>query len=102
MEAVNTKFKVGLIGLTWSGIKPESIAPEANALTTLPSELLNPIKISSSRTLQLLTSESLLIVVEIKFYLLESREINHFNCGRSSWATVDVKIVSNVKTTLNC
>ena len=35
-EAVNTNFKV--IGLTRLGIKPKSIAPEANALTTRPSE----------------------------------------------------------------
>ena len=37
MEAVNTTFKV--IGLTKLGIKPESAAPEADALTTRPSEL---------------------------------------------------------------
>ena len=36
---MNTNFKV--IGLTRLGIKPESTAPEADALTTWPSELLN-------------------------------------------------------------
>ena len=35
---MNTNFKV--IGLTGLGIKPKSTAPEADALTTLPSELL--------------------------------------------------------------
>ena len=35
---MNTNFKV--IGLTRFGIKPESIPPEADALTTWPSELL--------------------------------------------------------------
>ena len=37
-EAVNSNFKV--IGLTRLGIKPESTAHEADALTTRPSELL--------------------------------------------------------------
>ena len=37
--AVNTYFKV--IGLTQLGIKSKSTAPEADALTTRPSELLN-------------------------------------------------------------
>ena len=36
---MNTNFKV--IGLTRLGIKPESTAPEADALTTRPFELLN-------------------------------------------------------------
>ena len=36
---MNTNFKV--IGLTRLEIKPESTAPEADALTTRPSELLN-------------------------------------------------------------
>ena len=36
---MNTNFKI--IGLTRLGIKPESTAPEADALTTRPSELLN-------------------------------------------------------------
>ena len=35
---MNTNFKV--IGLTRLGIKPKSTAPEADALTTSPSELL--------------------------------------------------------------
>ena len=38
MEAVNINFKV--IGLTQLGIKPESIAPEADALSARPSKLL--------------------------------------------------------------
>ena len=37
-EAVNTNFKI--IGLTRLGIKPKSTAPEADALTTRPSEQL--------------------------------------------------------------
>ena len=37
-EAVNTNFKV--ISLTRIGMKPESAAPEADALTTWPSKLL--------------------------------------------------------------
>ena len=36
-EAVNSNFKA--IGLTRLGIKPESTAQEADALTTRPSEL---------------------------------------------------------------
>ena len=36
---MNTNFKV--IGLTRLGIKSKSTAPEADALTTRPSELLN-------------------------------------------------------------
>ena len=36
---MNTNFKV--IGLTRLGIKLESVAPEADALTTRPSELLS-------------------------------------------------------------
>ena len=43
MEAVNTNFKV--IGLTRLGIKPKFTAPEADALTTRPSELLKHCKI---------------------------------------------------------
>ena len=39
MEAVNTNFKV--IGLIRLGIKPKSTAPDADALTTRPSELLS-------------------------------------------------------------
>ena len=35
---MNTNFKA--IGLTRLGIKPEFAAPEANALTTRPSDLL--------------------------------------------------------------
>ena len=47
MEAVNTNFKV--IGLTRLGIKPESAAPEANALTTRPFELcLNDLILSTT------------------------------------------------------
>ena len=38
MEDVNTNFKV--IGLSRLGIKPESTAPEADALTTRSSEQL--------------------------------------------------------------
>ena len=38
-EAVNANFTV--IGLAQLGIKPESTAPEGDALTTQPSELLN-------------------------------------------------------------
>ena len=38
-EAVNTNFNI--IGLTTLGIKPKSIALEADALTTRLSELLN-------------------------------------------------------------
>ena len=38
MEALNTNFKV--IGLTRLGIKPESTAPEVDALSTRSSELL--------------------------------------------------------------
>ena len=37
-KLVNTNFKV--IGLTRLGIKPKSTAPEVDALTTRPSELL--------------------------------------------------------------
>ena len=36
---MNANFKV--IGLSRLGIKPESTAPDANALTTWPSELLS-------------------------------------------------------------
>ena len=36
---MNTNFKI--IGLTQLGIKPESTAPDADALTTWPSELLS-------------------------------------------------------------
>ena len=36
---MNTNFKV--IGLTRLGIKPKSAAPETDAITTRPSELLN-------------------------------------------------------------
>ena len=44
-RAVNTNFKV--IGLTRLGIKPTSTAPEADALTTWPSELCHiPIPLS--------------------------------------------------------
>ena len=43
MEAVNTKSKV--IDLTRIGIKPESIAPEADTLTIRLSELLTPCKL---------------------------------------------------------
>ena len=38
---MNTNIKV--IGLTRIGIKPESTAPEADALTTRPSELFSHI-----------------------------------------------------------
>ena len=38
-KAVNSNFKV--IRLTRLGIRPESTAPEADALTTRPSELSN-------------------------------------------------------------
>ena len=38
-EAMNTNFKVN--GVTRLGIKPKSTAPEANSLTTRPSELFN-------------------------------------------------------------
>ena len=38
MECVNTNVEV--IGLTPLGIKPESTAPEADALTTRSSEVL--------------------------------------------------------------
>ena len=41
-EAVNTNFKI--IGLTRLGIIPEYTAPEADALTTRPSELLEQTK----------------------------------------------------------
>ena len=40
---MNTNFKV--IGLTRLGIKPESTAPEAEALITRPSKLLNKRKL---------------------------------------------------------
>ena len=39
---MNTNFK--LIGLTRLGINPKSRAPEANALTTRPSELLQHLR----------------------------------------------------------
>ena len=42
MKAVNTNFKV--IGLIRVGIEPISTAPEAEALTTRPSELLDENK----------------------------------------------------------
>ena len=47
---MNTNFKV--IGLIRLGIKPKSTAPEADALTTRPSELLST-KASRLRRLQL-------------------------------------------------
>ena len=40
---MNTNFEV--IGLTRLGIKPESTAPEADALTTRPSEMLKHFEI---------------------------------------------------------
>ena len=38
---MNAKFNV--IGLTRLGIKPEATAPEADALTTLPSDLIDTL-----------------------------------------------------------
>ena len=49
MEAVNTNFKV--ICLTRLGIKPESTAPGADALTTRRSELLNTVELLQKMTL---------------------------------------------------
>ena len=46
---MNTNFKV--IGLTQLGIKPESTAPEADALTTQPSELLCRVYIATTFTI---------------------------------------------------
>ena len=42
---MNINFKI--IGLTRLGIKPKSTAPEADAVTTRPSELLMPAKPTS-------------------------------------------------------
>ena len=45
-QAVNSNFKVGLTRL---GIKPESTATEADALTARPFELFRPLRVKTAQ-----------------------------------------------------
>ena len=55
---MNTNFKA--IGLTRLGIKPESTAPEAEALITRPSKLLNKRKLRFFVTMFYAIAETIL------------------------------------------
>ena len=74
---MNTNFKV--IGLTRLGIKPKFTAPEADALTTWPSELfLNPLGFVTSSQQCMLHSQAIAAALFIPYVSVHQRKINKY------------------------